>query len=160
MQDAIVILSFTVIGILLYFLIGRVFSAASLETAEDTAKNPIRVLTEDPVFLQEVRKYMDAEECRFYSGKREDIEEEMHKNMPDLVILYKPEPSAESPYIYHDSVKYYASGLEMTVNGMAVYPLRYDSRQIEIYYKKEIKNIIQAMKEAGVIISKDAKEPS
>ena len=160
MKDAIVILSFLTIGILLYFMIGRVFSVASLESMDQTAYKQMRIMTEDTVFLREIQSYLASKECRFYSGKREEIREEMRKNMPDLVILYEPDASLESPYIYHDSVKYYTSGLEMNVNGMAVYPLRYESRQIEIYYKKEMKNIILAMKESGVIVFADAKEAS
>ncbi len=152
-ENIVMIAGLVLSAALLYFAIGRLFDTIDPPRPAETesADEKYQIALEDLVFARELGRFLNKEECCYYTGTREDILSALENERIDMAVLNE-EGAGTGAEMNHMQVQYYASALALRENGIDIQLLRHQARKIEVYYKDRFKPVIRQMLEKGIIV--------
>lgn len=126
-----------------------------LFTAMDPESAPVRkyrVAADDMVFLHQTRNYFDPKECVLFTGDENEILTEMKNTKVDFAALGSRgvNPYADSS-MNHIRASYQPVEPAANERGMHVFMLTDKARDLDIYYRDNMRPVVQKMLRSSVI---------
>ena len=149
MKDMIMIIGLLAVLIL---VIDRMISRLPEMLSPETAENTKRVMVDDILFLQKIRKYIKHSDYTVFAGRSGEVVREMNRRHADMVVVDSGQANqVKADFLNHMTAYYYATALEINGYPAAVLPLARRPRSVEIYYKDEMRPMIEYLLNSGVI---------
>ena len=150
MKDMIMVLGLLVILVL---VVDRMISKMpEMLFPEETAENTKRVMVDDVLFLQKIRKYIKPSDYTVFTGHSGEVVREMNRRQADMVVVDSGlADEVQADFLNHMTAYYYATALEINGYPAAVLPLARRQRSVEIYYKDDMQPMIEDLLNSGII---------
>ena len=150
MEDMIMVLGMLAVLIL---VVGRMISALpEMLFPEETAESTKRVMVDDVLFLQKIRKYIKPSDYTVFTGHSGEVVREMNCRQADMVVVDSGlGDEVQADVLNHMTAYYYATALEINGYPAAVLPLARRPRSVEIYYKDDMQPMIEDLLNSGII---------
>ena len=151
-ENLVLIISLLLIAVLLYFAIGRLFDM--IDPYQHTDSGPLeeqyRIALEDVVFVRELKRYLDTDQCRFFMGSRDEVLQRLSNGDIDLAILIHEGPKPDTG-MNTMQANYYTSALFLEECGIQIELLQHQARTIQVYYKDRLRPLIDEMLDQGTL---------
>ena len=151
-ENLVLIIGLLLMAALLYFAIGKLFDMIDPYEHMDNepAEEQYRIALEDVVFVRELKRYLDAGQCRFFMGSRDEVLQRLSGGDIDMAILVHEGPELNTG-MNTMQVNYYTSALFLEECGIEIELLQHQARTIQVYYKDRLRPLIDEMLDQGTL---------